>query len=176
MIKIVVKKFSLILNYELLTMKYIRLTKEQFEELHTEFANFLAAQSIDKADWVRIKTEEPDKLGQQLDLFSDLIWDEVLSKANYLEHFSKNHIFLFRCFDNHIESIVLKSADDDIDFLTQRGLLWLNDNLFSNAVEIKVGKKAYSGNRNIAIFDLIQQGAFLSEGNMYEQIHAVIVS
>jgi hypothetical protein len=32
-------------------MKYKRLTKEQFEALHQEFSNFLATQSIDKAEW-----------------------------------------------------------------------------------------------------------------------------
>jgi hypothetical protein len=32
-------------------MKYARLTKEQLEELHPEFINFLATQSIDKKEW-----------------------------------------------------------------------------------------------------------------------------
>jgi len=36
-------------------MKYKRLTKEQFEELHQEFATFLATQSIDKKEWDEIK-------------------------------------------------------------------------------------------------------------------------
>jgi hypothetical protein len=38
-------------------MKYKRLTKEQFEALHMEFANFLATQSIDKKEWDVIKAE-----------------------------------------------------------------------------------------------------------------------
>ena len=76
-------------------MKYARLTKEQFEELHPEFTNFLASQSIDKKEWDTIKEEKPEVAEQELDVFSDLIWEGVLTKAEYLEHFSKNHIFYF---------------------------------------------------------------------------------
>ncbi len=35
--------------------KYSRLTKEQFEELHQEFINFLATQSITGEEWKQIK-------------------------------------------------------------------------------------------------------------------------
>ena len=74
-------------------MKYKRLTKEQFEALHQEFANFLASQSIDKKEWDELKTNKPEVAEQELDVFSDLIWEGVLTNAQFLEHFSKNHIF-----------------------------------------------------------------------------------
>jgi hypothetical protein len=77
-------------------MKYTRLTKEQFDELHQEFINFLASQSIDKAEWDSIKANKPEVAEQELDVFSDLIWEGVLVKAQYLEHFSKQHIFLLK--------------------------------------------------------------------------------
>ena len=40
-------------------MKYRQLTKEQFENLHQEFARFLASQSIDVKEWSEIKKEKP---------------------------------------------------------------------------------------------------------------------
>ena len=48
-------------------MKYTRLTKEQFEELHPEFVNFLATQSIDKGEWDKIKAEKPAVAGASHD-------------------------------------------------------------------------------------------------------------
>ena len=39
-------------------MKYTQLTKEQLEELHEEFALFLAAQSIDVKEWDSIKKKQ----------------------------------------------------------------------------------------------------------------------
>lgn len=157
-------------------MKYARLTKEQFEELHKEFINFLAAQSIDKAEWDKIKLEQPEAAEQELDVFSDLIWEGVLSRAEYLEHFSKNHIFLFQCFDTHVKSIVLKSMVPEVDFLTKPGLEWMGDNMFTDNIEMRLGTKEYPDQKNAAIFGLIQQGAFLSDGQLYRQIDAVIAS
>lgn len=157
-------------------MKYARLTKEQFEELHPEFINFLAAQSIDKAEWDKIKTEQPQIAEQELDVFSDLIWEGVLTRAEYLEHFSKNHIFLFHCSDAAVHSIVLKSLVPEIDFLTKEGLQWLSDNMFTETIEMKVGKKDFTDERNESIFALIQQGAFLSDGQLYQQVHTIIES
>lgn len=157
-------------------MKYSRLTKEQFEELTQEFTNFLATQAIDKAEWDKIKLEKPEVAEQELDVFSDLIWEGVLSRATFLEHFSKNHIFLFECFDTHVQSIVLKSLVTDVDFLTRDGLQWLSDNMFTDTIEMKVGKKEFTEERNSSIFQLIQQGAFLSDGQLYKQINSIIQS
>ncbi|HTG67523.1 MAG TPA: DUF6495 family protein [Flavobacterium sp.] len=157
-------------------MKYTRLTKEQFEELHPEFTNFLATQSIDKAEWDKIKVEKPEVAEQELDVFSDLIWEGVLSKAEFLEHFSRNHIFLFQCFENEVKSIVLKSLVSEIDFLTKEGLQWLSDNMFTDTIEMKIGKKVFAEERNASIFQLIQQGAFLSDGQLFKQINSIIES
>jgi len=155
-------------------MKYTRLTKEQFEELHQEFSTFLATQTIDKTEWDTIKKEKPEVAEQELDIFSDLVWEGVLTKAEYLEHFSKSHIFLFQCFDTYVNSIVLKSMIPDTDFLTREGLQWLSDNMFTDAIEMKIGKKEFTEERNSSIFELIQQGAFLSDGLLYKQINSII--
>ncbi|OUL62425.1 DUF6495 family protein [Flavobacterium sp. AJR] len=157
-------------------MKYARLTKEQFDELHAEFANFLGTQAIDKAEWDSIKINKPEVAEQELDVFSDLIWEGVLSRAEFLEHFSKNHIFLFQCFDTHVQSIVLKSLVPETDFLTKEGLQWLSDNMFTETIEMKVGKKVFADDRNTSIFELIQQGAFLSDGQLFKQINTIIES
>jgi len=157
-------------------MKYSRLTKEQFEELNQEFSTFLATQAIDKAEWDKIKTEKPEVAEQELDVFSDLIWEGVLTRSEFLEHFSKNHIFLFQCFDTYIHSIVLKSLIAETDFLTKEGLQWLSDNMFTENIEMKTGKKVFEEDRNTSIFGLIQQGSFLSDGQLYKQINSIIES
>ena len=155
-------------------MKYQRLTKEQFEELQPEFINFLATQTIDKKEWDEIKLNKPEVAEQELDVFSDLIWEGVLTRAEYLENFSKNHIFLFQCFDTYLKSIVLISQVKEVDFLTKDGLKWLSDNMFTDNIEMKVGKKQFEEERNTSIFELIQQGSFLSDGQLFKQINGII--
>ena len=157
-------------------MKYARLTKEQFEELTQEFVNFLSTQTIDKVEWENIKANKPEVAEQELDIFSDLIWEGVLGRAKFLEHFSKNHIFLFECFDKEIKSIVLKSLVPEQNFLTKDGLQWFSDNLFTDNIEMRLGTKLFSADRNIDIFSLIQQGSILSDGHLYNQIQDVMKS
>jgi hypothetical protein len=155
-------------------MKYTRLTKEQLEALHEEFARFLATQSIDKKEWESIKAEKPVVAEQELDVFSDLIWENVLTQAQFLEHFSSTHVFLFQCFESEMHSIIIKSNNIDIDLLTKEGLEWLNQNIFGDEVDIHLGKKKYENERNKAIFEMIQQGAQLSEGKFYTQLNSVV--
>jgi hypothetical protein len=151
-------------------MKYTRLTKEQFEELHPEFIRFLASQQIDKNEWDRIKAEKPEVAEQELDVFSDLVWDGVLEKAEWLEHYSKNHIFLFKMNRENMESIIIHAHGGPADFLTEQGLMWLNENIFSNEVNVTRGQKPFGEDRNAEIFSLIQQGATLSDGTLYKQL------
>lgn len=155
-------------------MKYSRLTKEQFEELHPEFVNFLASQQIDKAEWDEIKQHRPAVADQELDVFSDLIWEGVLTKAQYLEHYSSNHIFLFSSDEKSIHTIVVKSLQQDIDFLTKEGLQWLSEAVFTADVEVKHGGKDFGSDRNQELFDIIRQGAILSDGALYLQFKEML--
>ena len=70
----------------------------------------------------------------------------------------------------------MKAQDKTVDFLTKDGLQWLSDNMFTDTVEIKMGKKDFGDQRSESIFSLIQQGAFLSDGHLYKQIKTIIES
>lgn len=150
-------------------MKYARLTKEQFDALHIEFANFLSSQQIDKQEWDKIKTEKPEIAEQELDVFSDLIWEGALNNAKYIEHFSKNHIFLFKFDGIHIETIVIKADNPTVDFMKKEGLQWLSDFVFTEEVDIRTGAKKFSEDRNGELFEIIKQGGILSQGELYEK-------
>jgi len=155
-------------------MKYARLTKEQLEELHVEFANFLASQQIDKNEWDVLKVEKPEVAEHEIDIISDLVWEGVLKSARYIEHFSKNHIFLFQFDDTDIDTVVLKTSNISVDFLTKEGLQWLGENMLSNEVEIRYGAKKFGNDRNGEIFEIIQQGGILSQGDLYQQVKSIL--
>jgi hypothetical protein len=62
------------------------------------------------------------------------------------------------------------------NFLSKEGLQWLIDNMFTDTIEIKTGKKVFTEERNSSIFQLIQQGAILSDGQLFKQIISIIES
>jgi len=155
-------------------MKYARLTKEQLEELHPEFITFLATQSIDKIEWDDIKKNRPHVAEQEIDLFSDVIWDKALTNVSYIDHFSKNYIFLFKCVEEVVFSWVVKTNNPQIDFVSAEGIHWLADNLFSDDVEITRGRKDISANRNVALFEIIKQGGIISKGELFNKLDNLI--
>ena len=65
-------------------MKYRQLTKEQFESLHVEFAKFLATQSIDAKEWKQFKKDKPEVAEEEMNIFSDIVWEDVLTKTKYI--------------------------------------------------------------------------------------------
>ncbi|WP_426429937.1 DUF6495 family protein [Winogradskyella sp. HB-48] len=155
-------------------MKYARLTKEQFEELHQEFINFLATQSITADEWEDIKKNKPEAAEQELDVFSDLVWYGVLSKVEYLEHISANQIHLFKCRDKDMHLIALKLKEDKTDLTTKEGFQWLRDNLLSEDIEFFNAKKEYSDDKYEDIFKLIQQGANITKGELFQYFEKLI--
>ncbi|TCP23363.1 hypothetical protein EV195_10989 [Tenacibaculum skagerrakense] len=154
-------------------MKYRQLTKEQFESLHEEFSKFLATQSIDVKEWTTIKTENPSLAEEEMNLFSDVVWEDVLNKTEYLEHFSSKTINLFKCFDNEIKRIVIK-VEEDIDLLTENGYNWLLEHYNNQEVSFFQGKKEYTTERNLEIFDLIEKGSTISNGDLFTFFEKII--
>ena len=154
-------------------MKYSRLTKEQFEELHKEFINFLATQSITANEWAEIKKNKPEVAEQELDVFSDLVWEGVLSKVEYVEHISPQQIHLFHLNETnmHVIGIQLKNA---IDLTTTDGFNWLRDNLMDDDVEFMQAKKDYSDDRHLDKFKLIQQGGAITKGELFQYFDKLI--
>lgn len=151
-------------------MKYARLTKEQLEELHPEFTSFLATQSIDKKEWDELKSKKPEVALQEIDVFSDLIWERALTNVKFVDHFSKQHIFLFKCYEDYLESVVVTTSNEEVDFFSSTGIEWLSEHLFSEAVEIQKGTKKVNELRNEAIFELIQNGGVISKGELYSKL------
>lgn len=148
-------------------MKYARLTKEQFEELHQEFITFLATQSITADEWEDIKINKPEVAEEELDIFSDLVWEGVLNQAKFLEHFSPNQIYLFKITELTLNLIAVKVENEQVDITTREGYTWLQQNLMDERVSLYTSSKAVSEDRNKDIFALVQQGAVITKGELY---------
>jgi hypothetical protein len=155
-------------------MKYTRLSKEQFEELQQEFINFLATQSISANEWEEIKQQKPETAEEELDVFSDLIWEGVLEQVTYLEHFSPNQMYLFHISQEEIDLIAVTVGNKAIDITTREGYQWLQKNIMEDSVNLFTSTKAISPDRNKDIFALIHQGAVITKGELFEYFDLIV--
>lgn len=155
-------------------MKYARLTKQQFEELHNEFINFLSTQSITADEWETLKNTKPQLVEEELDVFSDLVWEGVLGKVNYLENISRQHMHLFNLADKEMKLISVKVLNPDIDLNTSIGFNWFKKNWQSDFVEYLQASKSYTEDKNLDKFKLIQEGAVITKGELYKWFDDII--
>lgn len=155
-------------------MKYSRLTKEQFEELHPEFINFLATQSITAEEWGSVKKDKPQVAEEVLDIFSDLVWEGVLDRVDYLENISEQQMHLFHTTEKEIKLISVKVMNPGIDLREPEGFNWFKKNWQSDFVEYLVAAKAYTNDRKKDKFELIEQGAVITRGALYEWFDQII--
>jgi hypothetical protein len=155
-------------------MKYIRLTKEQLEELQSEFINFLATQSITGEEWAKIKQDTPEVAEDELDVFSDLIWEGVLNKVSYLENISNQQMHLFQLVDKEMKLIAVKVMNPKIDLTTKIGFDWFKKNWQSDFVEYMTASKSYTEEKNLDKFQLIKQGSVITKGELYQWFQSMI--
>ena len=155
-------------------MKYRQLTTEQFSALHHEFAQFLASQKIDVHKWDHIKKENAALAEKELIVFSDVVWEKVLTKANYLEHISANDINLFKCNSTEIVRIYIRLNDTKRNFLHAQDYSWFLNNLLDDTIEYYSASKKYTQERNLEIFELIEMGSQISKGELFNAISELI--
>ena len=155
-------------------MKYTRLSKEQLEELQQEFINFLATQTITADEWADIKANKPEVAEEELDVFSDLIWEGVLKKVEYLEHISPQQMHLFHLKEKDMQLMAIKLKIDTIDLTTPEGYEWFRNNLLSDDVEFLTANKTYSEDKALDKFKLIQQGGVITKGNLFKYFEKLV--
>jgi hypothetical protein len=155
-------------------MKYRQLTKEQLSELNKEFAEFLASQQIDVKEWKVIKKEKPLMADEELNIFSDVVWEDVLSKTKYLEHISENDINLFQCTSKEIIRVYIKLNDKSRSFLKAEDFNWFINNPLNDGLDYFKASKKYTKERNLEIFQLIEMGSIISNGDLYNSISQLI--
>ena len=155
-------------------MKYTRLSKEQLEEMHQEFINFLATQSITAEEWKEIKEQKPHVAEEQLDVFSDLIWEGVLQRVGYLEKIEPHQMHLFELAEKEMRLISVRVRQPEIDLTSQEGFQWFKKNYLADAVEYLTASKSYGQDPKLDVFELIRQGAVITKGQLFNWFDEII--
>lgn len=156
-------------------MKYARLSLEQLESLHEEFAQYLATQQVTADEWKAIKVDKPEMMNEMLDVFSDIVWDNVLSKVDYLEFVTEKDLKIFACHESKLEVIGVKVADDlDIDLTSEKGFQSLFEQLEDERIEIYTGEKAYDMERKEELFDMISKGCYMANAELWDTFKEII--
>lgn len=158
-------------------MKYRKLSKEELQELKTEFIQFLVANGLDAAEWKRLNDEDLDAANEMVDLFSDVVFDKALNNMKFLKHVSKHHIKYFYCLENKVMLLSIKAHDNSpLDFTQAEVLSKLasGDEVFEKGeITYSTSEKEYVKERNIEVFELMNQGSHPCSKEEFEQVYEV---
>ena len=145
--------------------KYRRLTLVELEEFHKEFIDFLVVNGIIADDWVKMNKKDSVKADLVIDKFSDVVFESSMRKIKYLEFVSPKSIKCFQCLDNDITLVGLDAEKESvIDFTKTNWQDHVSD------LSVYTQTKTYNKVRELELFDMIQSGASISNGDLFKQL------
>ncbi len=119
-------------------------------------------------DWEKLKKENPQAASKMVDSFSDVIYASTMRKVKYLERITKNEIMCFYCQPEQIVLVGIDSDRADVDFTQMKDASEIAK--FSQDVDIYTTTKSYSKAREQEIFDLIQNGASITDNTFFNAL------
>ncbi len=152
-------------------MKYKRLSNEELKELEPEFVNFLATNQITADDWVALKASNMDRVNELIDVFSDMVFENVLKKIKYVEHVTRQDWMVFHCKEEELHMIGIQLSDEsgldltDPDFFEQ----W-NQAPDSIGITMYSKEQAYSEEREKIIFQLLESGCSIVDEKVFNTL------
>lgn len=147
--------------------KYKRLTADELQNLEKEFINFLASSQITGSDWEKMKKDEVEKVEELIAVFSDLVYEKVLSKIKFLEYRDTKTLNIFNCTDDKIILIGLRVKEHSALDLTASDIFtqWTKND--TTAVNIIKTEKNYVQERGVEVFELLQNGCLITDDKLF---------
>lgn len=152
-------------------MKYKRLTLEELQALEKDFIHFLSSAQITGNDWEKMKNDEPAKAEELIDVFSDVVYDKVLTKINYLEHREAKSLNVFCFEEDKVRLVGLRVKDvSHLDLTTVEH--W--DGSMVDSVTVVRSEKKYKADKQTEVFELLQTGCLITDDRLFKLISAML--
>lgn len=147
-------------------MKYRLLRQEELEDLKPDFITFLASNTVTADDWETLKQDKPERARSLIELFSDIIFDKVLSNATFMEYRTPKDIKTFHFQDDKIiMNGLFVEGDTQFDFTTKQTPQQMLQQVHLSGAKLKLytAEKSYSRGREMEAFEMLENGALISK-------------
>jgi hypothetical protein len=143
--------------------KYRLLSNEELTQFEEEFIQYLVVNGITADDWEKMKVENNESAQKILDLFSDVVFEQILRKVLFLEIRQSNYIHAIQCLGDKMIMVALSVSDKSID---------LSRDIPSSfqGLELHTGEKKYILARETELFELIEKGYEITEGKLFKSL------
>jgi hypothetical protein len=150
---------------------YRLLSLEELTELEKEFIEYLVLSGITAEDWEGMKKNDLRAADRIIELFSDVVFEGILRKIQYLEYRAEDFVHAFQCLEDKLVLVAMESTDDEdeVNFLDsdyiQQAAISPPENLV-----VHTSSKTYSKIRELELFDMISAGCTISDGGLFKAL------
>lgn len=156
-------------------MTYQRLTSDELENLKEDFIRFIASQGIDAEAWSKMKMSNIDAAEDLINIYSDLVYDQALTKCQYMEHVSAKEFKSIHFKDKEaIVSGIKVTPNSEINLNTDAFQQSVQKGLESNEIEVFTATKKHDKLREQEMFEWIKKGAYLADEKWFNEITRLI--
>lgn len=153
--------------------KYRTLNAVELEALEGEFIKFLVLNGISAQDWIKIKESQPLVTNGLIDAFSDVVFEGIIRKVDYLEYSDQSSLKVFKCDEKKITLIGLENISNVTMDFRDLNLLFERVQSHPDSFTIFKTSKQYNPDRSTEIFKMISSGAIVTNKNWYETLETL---
>ncbi len=147
--------------------KYRNLTSEELQELEKEFIDYLIVNGILAEEWEKLKKEDPVKAEDIITLFSDVIFEGIMRKVQFLEKRMPQELMTFHCLKDRMVLVAISSPSTDF---TKPDVLQQVVQSPPQDAEVYTTEKNYSRTREKELFLMIQSGCTIADGTNFKAL------
>jgi hypothetical protein len=151
-------------------MKYKRLSSEELHSLEKEFVDFLVANGIVASDWESIKSEKKAEAEQIINHFSDVIFEGIMRKVNFLEFRDSKKITIFQCLEKKLVSVTMDASKIENANLLDNSFISQAVSNPPEKLEVFTSEKDYEGNREEELFKMTEKGCFITDDKLFKTL------
>ena len=150
--------------------KYRVLTFEELEELENEFVEYLILNGITADDWAKIKADEHEQAQKIIHLFSDVVFEKIMRKTQFLELRDKHEVKVLQCLKDKFVLVGLNASNIYEADLTDSTYLQASVADPPSELEVYTSEISFKQSREQEIFIMTQNGFMISNGDLFKAL------
>jgi len=121
-----------------------------------------------------MKLNEAQKSEELITVFSDVVYDKVLTKIKFLEYRDEKTLNIFKCMDDKIALVGLRVKEHSSLDLTAPDIFsqWTNNN--TSSINVIKTEKKYIKERGVEIFELLQTGCLITDDKLFNILMGMV--
>jgi hypothetical protein len=156
-------------------MKYQRLSSAELANLKDDFIRFIASQGVDAAAWTEMKNSNIEEAEEIIHIYSDLVYDQALSKCQFIEHVSAKEFKAIRFDDTEslVKGLKVKEGSK-INLNTPDFHTSVQKGLENQEVEVFTAIKKHDQLREQEMYGWIKKGGYMADEKWFIEISRLI--